>query len=122
MIAPEIREAIRWSHAPVMYISNLVSQAGETDGFSVSDHVAAINKYLGERKVDVVVANNGRVDPAISDVYEAAENKIMVELDAEAVRAMGAEVIADDVCIAADGRIRHDELKTAYLVFSYLMR
>ena len=122
LIAPEIREAIRWSHAPVMYISNLVSQAGETDGFSVSDHVAAINKYLGERKVDVVVANNGRVDPAVSDVYEAAENKIMVDLDAEAVRAMGAEVIADDVCIAADGRIRHDELKTAYLVFSYLMR
>lgn len=122
LIAPDVREAIGWSHAPIMYISNLVSQAGETDGLSVAGHVAALNRYLGERRVDVVVANNGKVAHEVSDVYEATENKYMVELDQEAVRALGAEVIAEDICIASEGRIRHDELKTAYMVFSYLMR
>jgi uncharacterized cofD-like protein len=122
LIAPQIREAIGWSHAPIMYISNLVSQAGETDGFTVSDHVKELNKYLGERKVDVVVANNGSVDEEVEDVYEEAEGKVMLEPDAEAVEALGAELIADDISCVEEGRIRHDELKTAYMVFSYLMR
>ena len=122
LIPPDVRKAIGWSHAPIMYISNLVSQPGETDGLSVSGHVKALNRYLGDRTVDVVLANSGRVDRAVSDVYEEAEGKVMLEPDAEEVEALGAELIADDICVSSDGRIRHDELKTAYMVFSYLMR
>ncbi len=121
LIVPEIREAFEKSAAPIMYISNLVSQPGETDGYSVSDHVKVLNGYLGRRKVDVVLANEGIVEQSVSDVYRTKELKSVVELDGEKVRTLGAEIIADDLIMIDEGKIRHDEIKTAFLVFSYLM-
>ena len=115
LISPQINAALEKSRAPLMYISNLVSQPGETDGYSVSDHIAVLNDYLGDRKIDVVVANNGTVREDITGSYQA-ENKTMVALD------MTDGVIADDIIhIDEAGSVRHDALKTAYLIFSYLM-
>lgn len=115
LISSEITEALDAASAPIMYISNLVSQPGETDGYSVSDHVAVLNQYLGKRKVDIVVANNGPLNETVTGAYED-ENKAIVELDLEH------HVIADDlVAIDENGSVRHDPLKTAYLVFSFLM-
>jgi hypothetical protein len=44
-----------------------------------------------------------------------------VELDREKVEAMGTRIIEDDIFCIDDDRIRYDALKTAFLVFSYLM-
>ena len=122
LITKDVRSALEATAAPIMYISNLVSQPGETDGYSVSDHIEVLNRYLGERHVDIVLANNGQVDLAVSDVYRTREQKTVVDLDREAVEAKGVEIIADDIIRIENGSIRHDELKTAYQVFSYLMR
>lgn len=121
LIAPELKEALKNVSAPIMYISNLVCQPGETDDYTVSDHVKALNRYLGDRQVDIVVANNGRVDEEILDVYRTKEQKAVVTFDEEELRRLGVEVIADDLVHIDNGSIRHDELKTAYRVFSYLM-
>ena len=122
LIIPDIQRALEKADAPIMYIANLGTQPGETDGDTVSDHIAALNRYLGERKVDVVIANEGDVDRDIAGLYQH-ENKSVVDLDRYAVEHLGVEVITDDIMrIGENGRIRHDELKTAYLVFSYLMR
>ena len=104
-----------------MYIANLVTQPGETDGYSVSDHIKVLNRYLGNRKVDIVLANNGSVSSEISDRYKTKENKYMVDLDVDEVNAQGAQIIADDVIRIEKGTMVHDEIKTAYLVFSSLM-
>ena len=104
-----------------MYTCNLVTQPGETDGYTVGDHIAVLNRYLGDRKVDVVIANDGPVEMKVTDVYKT-ENKAVVELD-ETIDSYGVETIVDDLVTVDDvGSIRHDELKTAYLIFSYLMR
>jgi hypothetical protein len=59
----------------------------------------------------------------ITDVYRTKENKTLVELDAAEIEKTGAELIQDDIIhIDEAGSIRHNELKTAYLVFSTLMR
>ena len=116
LISPTIIAELEKSPAPIMYLSNLVSQPGETDGYSVSDHVAVLNRYLGSRHVDVVVANNGGVEDNVAGAYRG-ESKTIVELDMED------NVIADDlIVIDESGSIRHDTLKTAYLGVSYLMR
>lgn len=122
LIAPAVREALEATKAPIMYISNLVTQPGETDGYTVADHVRVLDRYMDDRKVDVVIANTGVADLAVTDVYRDKEQKYMVELDAEAVEELGAEIISGDIFQIENGSIRHDELKTAYLVFSYLMR
>ncbi len=123
LITEEIVEAIRRARAKIMYVSNLVTQPGETDGYSVGDHIDVINRHLRDRKVDVVVANSARIDEKILSRYLERENKTLVGLDRERIEAQGARIIADDIfSIDAGGRIRHDALKTAFLVFSYLMR
>ena len=121
LLSSTVKEALYASSAPIMYIANLVTQPGETDGYSVSDHIKVLNRYLGNRKVDVVLANNGSVSSEISDRYKTKENKYMVDLDVDEVRAQGSQIIADDVIRIEKGTMVHDEIKTAYLVFSSLM-
>lgn len=122
LISEEIVEAIRAARAPIMYVSNLVTQPGETDRYNVSDHLAVLNRYLKGRRVDLVVGNNAVIDPQVVDRYLTNENKTLVALDREAIARQGARVIEDDIfSIDEEGRIRHNALKTAFLIFSYLM-
>ena len=121
LIAPDVRDAITDSNVPIMYVSNLVSQPGETDHYTVGDHIRVLNRYLEDRKVDVVITNNGLIDSQISDVYRIKEQKSIVPLDDQTLKELGVEVISDNIIRIENGSIRHDELKTAFLVFSYLM-
>lgn len=121
LLSPTIRDALAATKAPIMYIANLVTQPGETDGYNVSDHIKVLNRYLGDRKVDMVLANNGTVSADISDRYRDKENKYLVDLDSDEVKALGTGIIADDVIRIEKGTLVHDEIKTAYLVFSSLM-
>ena len=118
LLAKEVVKGINNAKAPIMYVSNLVSQPGETDGYSVGDHIEVLNRYLNGRKVDVVVANSGDVDKNIRKKYLDMEGKTIVPLTG----VDGMEVIADDIFSIEEERIRHDALKTAYLIFSYIMR
>ena len=123
LIVDEIVETIQGARAPIMYVSNLVTQPGETDRYNVSDHLAVLNRYLKDRKVDIVVGNNADIDPRIVSRYLSRENKTLVELDREAIARQGAQIIEDDIfSIDEEGRIRHNALKTAFLIFSYLMQ
>ena len=81
LLAPEVRNALEETRAPLLYISNLVTQPGETDIQSVSQHVEVLNEYLGSRKIDLVVANNGTVDEEVRERYLSSENKRIVQVD-----------------------------------------
>ncbi|MBR5473820.1 MAG: YvcK family protein, partial [Lachnospiraceae bacterium] len=121
LIAPEVREALEATKAPLMYVSNLVTQPGETDGYQVSDHIEVLNRYLGARKIDIVVANEGKIEERIIKKYLTLEQKNVVALDRDKVEAQGAQMIAGDIFCLENEAIRHNALKTAYLIFSYLM-
>ena len=123
LIAPQVRKAINETSAPLMYVANLVTQPGETDEMSVSQHVAVLNRRLDQRKIDCVIANKGSIDQTTSERYKNLENKDLVLLDQDKLDAMGVATIADDLIrIDELGKIRHDELRTAFLIFSYLMK
>ncbi len=121
LLADQVRDALVRTHAPLMYVSNLVTQPGETDGYNVSDHVAVLNRYLGRRSIGLVVANNGLVDPAVTAKYLELEGKTLVGLDRERVERLGTRIIEGDIFAIENGSIRHNALKTAYLIFSFLM-
>lgn len=123
LIAPEVGEVLRSSDAPLMYVSNLVTQPGETDGYDVSGHVRVLNRYLYlfDRHLTTVVANNAEIDPRIIDKYLNTENKTIVHLDREKVAAQGVEIIEGDIFSIEEETIRHNAMKTAFLIFSYLM-
>ena len=118
LLAKEVVDALNASKAPLMYISNLVTQPGETDDYNVGDHVNVLNHYLNGRKIDIVIANNGEVDNKVKKKYLDTEGKTIVQIEGVDE---DTEVIADNIFSIEDGRIRHNALKTAYLVFSYMM-
>ncbi len=65
-----IAQAIRQSPAKKVYVCNIVTQPGQTDGFDATDHVAAIQKYLGEGVLDFVIINSSQPPAAILKRYE----------------------------------------------------
>ena len=122
LLSPEVCAALAQTAAPLMYVCNLVTQPGETDGYTVGDHVSVLNQYLKNRHIDIVIANNSKIDEAVTETYLTMENKRVVPIDAERIEALGARIIQDDIfTISKEKSIRHNAIKTAFLVFSFLM-
>ena len=117
-IVPELQEAIKTSKAKKMYICNMITQPGETDNFTVSDHIKAIEKYID--KIDIVIANNSKL-PKNMELLAKSEGKDQVIIDEDKLSELGVHVIQDKLFKIEDGYIRHNSLKTAYHIFSYLI-
>lgn len=121
LICEEIVEAIDSSKGKIMYVCNMVTQPGETEDFKVSDHVRLLNQYLGKRKINVVVANNGKIDEEMAKRYESLEQKDPVELDRKETKSMVEKIIADDYVIVNNNLLRHNVLKLGLHIFGYLL-
>ena len=122
IICKEVKETLNTTKAPIMYLCNIVTQPGETDNFTVSDHVKLLNRYLDEKKVNVVVASNTKVDDAMARRYETEEQKDPVLIDYDELEKIGVELIEDDLITIDDNTLKHNSLKLSSLIFSYLMR
>lgn len=121
LICEEIVEAIDRSKGKIMYVCNMVTQPGETEDFKVSDHIRLINQYLGKRKVDVVIANDGAIDEKMAKRYESLEQKDPVVLDRETTEGLVSKVISDDYVTVKNNLLRHNVLKLGMHIFGYLL-
>lgn len=121
LIDKTLVKAINGAASPKMYVCNLFTQPGETDDFSVYDHVAYLEKYLGKNSLDVVIANNTIMSSKLASRYASEELKDPVIFDLSEFEGSNIHLIADKLFTIEDGYYRHDSLKTAYLIFSYLM-
>jgi uncharacterized cofD-like protein len=127
ILSSEMREAILNSKAKKMYISNLMTQHGETDDFKVSDCIKILNRYMGQPFLDVVISSSSEILDEIKRRYKELEQSdpVLVDpmlIDEENLKEMNIELIKDDLTIIVDKMVRHDPIKTAFCVFSYLMR
>lgn len=120
IIIPEVQEAIQKSKAKKMYVCNMLTQPGETDGFKVSDHVRFIEKYLGKGTIDAVIASNSKI-PKDMSLLAKSEGKDPVPIDEKKLEKMGIHLLAEKLFKVEEGYVRHNSLKTAYLIFSYLI-
>ena len=121
LICDEILDAIDRSKGKIMYVCNMVTQPGETEGFKVSDHVKLLNQYLGKRKIDVVIANDGKIDEDMAKRYESLEQKDPVELDREETEKLVEKVISDDYVTVKNNLLRHKVMKLSMHIFGYLL-
>ena len=119
----EVKKAFNEAKAPIMYLSNIVTQPGETDGFTVGDHVKLLNRYLDKKKVEVVIANNKKISEKMAKKYETEEQKDPILIDYDELEKLEVELIEDELMIIdTDNTLKHDSLKLSSLIFSYLMR
>lgn len=118
LLSKEVINEIDKSNAKIMYVCNIMSQPGETDGFKVSNHINTINNYLGKRKIDVIIANNGDIDKNIAKKYSTIEQKDPIILDKENINC---NVIEGNYVSVEDNVIRHNVIKLSVDIFSYLL-
>ncbi|MFS0674237.1 gluconeogenesis factor YvcK family protein [Ornithinibacillus sp. 179-J 7C1 HS] len=121
LIIPQIGEVLQKAKAKIVYVCNVMTQAGETTGFSASDHVQAIINHVGNNVIDAVVVNREKIAPEIRDIY-AGENAEPVVYDVERLLDMGLEIIEGDIIDYSRGTIRHDTEKIANLLFSLIKK
>ncbi len=122
LLSKEIINKLDKSSAPIVYACNLFTQPGETDKFKVSDHLKIINSYLGKRKIDVVIANNGKIDERLAYKYLSTEQKDPVLIDYDETKKNAKKIIEDNLITIKNGVFRHDTLKLGYLLFSEVLR
>lgn len=123
LLIKQVVKKIEKSKAKIMYICNMMTQPGETDGFTVSDHLKKLNEYLGNRNVDIVLANTGKIDEKMAEFYETQEQKDPVIIDKEEIKKLNAKLMTDDFTyITKNNLLRHDNIKLGFRIFYYLMK
>lgn len=122
LICPEIVDAIQKSKAKKMYICNVMTQPGETDDFGVSDHINAIENYIGRNTIDAVIVSNNLLPKDLLLKYASEEQKDQVIVDYDNMQQGKYEVIESDLLTTEDGTIKHDSMKLSAIIFHYLMK
>ncbi|MDR5708575.1 MAG: YvcK family protein [Armatimonadota bacterium] len=121
LLVPGIAEALRKVSAPVVYIVNVMTQPGETDGFRASDHVRMVVEHLGPGVVDVALVNTQMPrNRALLERYRE-QGAFPVEPDLERIRQLGVEVVGRPLMSELD-LLRHDPARLAQAVLEILER
>ncbi|MFP4472457.1 MAG: uridine diphosphate-N-acetylglucosamine-binding protein YvcK [Candidatus Omnitrophota bacterium] len=109
LVVRGISEALNASDAFKIYVCNVMTQRGETDGYNAGDHLQALLDHGGERVVDVILANDAPVSDEILERYKD-EASFPVDPDVDRIRKQGYMVYATDL-LSADAFARHDSAK-----------
>lgn len=120
LLVTEIRDALDKTKALRIYVSNIMTQPGESDNYSVKDHINAIHKHAGCKVVDYVLVNVGKISVDLEEKY-LNDNSCMVNINEKEVAKLGIEVIKSDFVKIQKGYVRHDEDKLAAILLETIM-
>ena len=121
LVISNVSEKIRESNAKKIYVCNVMTQHGETDNYSVCDHIVAINKHVEENIFNLVIANSREFDDSILSKYHK-EKQEPVKIDQEKIKELGIKLIKNnDVGIVDNNTIRHNADKVSELIYDYII-
>jgi uncharacterized cofD-like protein len=110
LLVPELIEAIRLADAVRVFVLNLMTEPGETDGFSAAQHLAVVTDHVGFQPFDRVVFNTTPVPDRLATDYarRGSEPVCVTASDLDELRDLGVEPFgAPLLCEGPEGRIRH---------------
>lgn len=113
LLVNQISEAIKKSEGFTVYIGNVMTQPGETDGYSLYRHVEAIEKYLGKDIIEYVIANTGIVPEDYIERYRDMRAEPVLIKEEEFIGST--KVFKKDIMKLYEelGLVRHDPIKLA---------
>ncbi len=119
LIIKGMAEAIATAVAYKIYVCNVMTQPGETDGFTASDHVRVLLEHTDPKLVDACLINDAVVsnEEALNRYHK--ENSYPVAADGDRIKAMGIKVIAADLLSVAD-YVRHDSKKLTQVLIKLI--
>ncbi|OGK08080.1 MAG: hypothetical protein A2W80_00090 [Candidatus Riflebacteria bacterium GWC2_50_8] len=115
LLVPGVAEHINNSDAKVVYICNVMTQPGETDGFSASDHVNAILEKTSLKRIDIVVVNSRRASRSLMERYET-KGQFWVAPTVKKIEDLGIRVLAADMLLQSDLLRHNPNLLAAILI------
>ncbi len=119
LLIPEVAETIALSRAIKILVCNVMTQPGETDFFSVADHVKAVLKHTGPNFVHYVIANKEKVPARLLKKYEAFGQEPVV-LDDDAVEEQGVKLVKANLLHQED-YVRHSPEKLGKAIIRLLV-
>ena len=120
LLVPDIRDAIAKADVPRIYVCNIMTQPGETEGYSVADHIREIDRISKKKLFDAVLVHRKPPTPLSLKKY-ALENSHPVDLDRQEIaqlnrRIVMANVMEEDV---VKGRVRHSSSQLARVLLRW---
>ncbi|MBC1521800.1 YvcK family protein [Listeria aquatica] len=116
LLVKGIAQAVINSKAEKVYITNILTQIGETDYFSDADHIRVIQEHVGEPFITKTLINTEKVPHELLFPDEVAQ----VVHDAAGISKLGVEAIYHDFLSTEDGLVRHDGEKVATALLNLL--
>lgn len=115
LLVPKLAEAVCASDAIKIFVCNVMTQPGETDNYTVSDHLNAIYDHVGTQLFDYVIVNNGDIPTQVQHKY-AEKGAKPVQLDLDELTGQGYKVIADTLVLFRT-YLRHDAEKLSQHIY-----
>jgi len=115
LLVPEIARAVRESDAEKVYVCNLMTKYGETNGYKASDFVNTIHQYLGAR-VDRVLVNDGPFSPEVLKTY-LEEKDEPVAVDRSRLARLVPNIVIEHLNLEGDTLARHDPERLVRAIF-----
>ncbi len=112
LLVEGVAQAIRDSGALKLYVSNVMTQEGETEGYTNADHIRAIFQHGGAGLFHLCLVNSAEIPEEVRDRY-AGEGAEPLRSDEELCRGLGVELVRRPVSLVQDGLVRHDPEKLA---------
>ncbi|NBI08186.1 gluconeogenesis factor YvcK family protein [Senegalia massiliensis] len=113
-----IVEELEKSSADKVYIANVMTQPGETDNYSVKDHISAILKHSSEDIIDHVIVNNEKLPLEIFEKYsfDGSEPVLLTKEDEKFLKANNINIIEDNLIDIKNEYIRHDTVELSRII------
>ena len=118
LLVSQVARVIGASHAVKIFISNLMTQPGETDGYTAQQHLETVKRYAPEIHFDFVVVNDRRISNEQAALY-AAEDAYQIGIDDPIDEALdrSTEIMRADLLDAGE-KVRHNSERLAQVVMA----
>ncbi len=119
LLVKHIANAVNKSEAVKIYVSNIMTQQGETIGYSLSEHLSAINGHAEKLVIDYAVVNTGQIPESLINKYET-EGAAPVVIDYHAIRALDIRTVEGNFVNIENGFLRHNFNELAECIFQLI--
>ena len=106
LLVDGIVDAIRQSDALKVYVANVMTQEGETEGYTAADHIQAIFQHSAEGLFSLCLANSSPIPKGVAARY-AEEGAELLRCDQDRCAALGVELVRRPVATVENGYVRH---------------
>lgn len=119
LLVKNVAKTIKESKAIKIYVNNIMTEPGQTDNYSISEHLQAIMEHAGEGIIDYCIYDTGEIIPEFVRKYNM-EGQDLVEQDVQKCKNQGIKMLQRNLSCIVDGNIRHNPKEVAEAVIEII--